>query len=223
MFTLRHAVTAATLVVLAQPAAAQTREPRVTVSAVAQQEVVDVDGGSGAFTAAGAGLSVRLVRFISVFGELTGAGGELNDAYEGIFVSIAPPGASREEIERLGVVLQRARTWRPGLGGAFGVAFHSPRSQPLGVELQVGLAGRSLELTDTKRLVRLPEGWDPSRSTGEGTEVSTRSRGGIMAGVSVPVRIGSRVTIAPDLRFAFTLADEDYTAWTLGARGSCRF
>lgn len=221
---IRHAIIAASVIGAAAPAAhAQTREPRVTLSGLVQQEIVRVDGGEGTFTAIGAGVDVRLLRFLSLHGELTAGSGDANDAYEGIFFSIAPPNSSREEIERLGVHMQRFRNWTAGLGGAVLASFHTPPSQQVGVILSVGAGFRELELTDELRVTRLPEGWDPSRSTGEGTTVNSRQRGGPIVALAIPVRLGPRFSIAPEGRLQFTIADEDYTVGTIGMRARWSF
>lgn len=224
MQTIRYAViTAAIAAASAEAAHAQTREPRVTLSGLVQQEIVAIDGGEGTFTAIGAGVDLRLLRFLSLHGELTAGSGEANDAYQGPFFSIAPPNSSREEIERLSVHLQRARTWKAGYGGAFLLSFHTPPSQQVGVILSTGLSFREIDLTDVKTVVKLPEGWDPSRSTGEGTERLQRQRGGPVVGIAVPVRIGPRFAIAPEGRLQFSIGDEDYTVGTIGMRASWMF
>lgn len=205
------------------PVLAQTREPRVSIVGLLQHENVAVDGGTGGFTAGGAALVLRVSRYFSVQGELTQGSGEAHHSYEGVFTTIAPPGSHYTEIERLGVVLRRDRTWRAGGGGAFMITAHTPVSQKLGAAFSVGLAGRTLEHIDRRTLVRLPEGWDPSKSTGEGEERYSRGRGGLMASVAVPVRMTSRLTVAPELRFAATIADENYSVVTIGMRAGWSF
>lgn len=219
------ATSIAAALVAATPAIAlaQTREPRISVVGLLQHENVAVDGGTGGFTAGGAALVLRVSRYFSVQGELTQGSGEAHHSYEGVFTTIAPPGSSYTELERLGVVLRRDRTWRAGGGGAFMVTAHTPVSQKLGAAFSVGLAGRTLEHIDRRTLIRLPEGWDPSKSTGEGEERYSRGRGGLMAGVAIPVRLTSHFTIAPELRFAATIADENYSVVTIGMRGGWSF
>ena len=219
------ATSIAAALVAATPAIApaQTREPRLSVVGLVQHENVAVDGGTGGFSAAGAALVFRVSRFFSVQGELTQGSGEAHHSYEGVFTTIAPPGSSYTELERLGVVLRRDRTWRAGSGGAFMVTAHTPVSERIGAAFSVGLAGRTLEHVDRRTLIRLPEGWDFSKSTGEGEERYSRGRGGLMAAVAIPVRLTSHLTVAPEMRFASTIADENYSVVTIGMRGGWSF
>src|SRR5688500_9558146 len=129
-------------------ASAQAREPRITLSALATREHVAIDNGEGTRGGTRAAARRRIARHISVHGELTAGSGEVCDSYEGVFTSIAPHGSPLSEIERLGVVMRRDRTWKAGVGSGFGVAFHTPASQRVGMSLSLGLGGRSLNLTD---------------------------------------------------------------------------
>lgn len=191
---IRHALIAATLIAATGTSAgAQTREPRVTVSGLIQQEVVAIDEGEGAFTAIGGGVDVRLARYFSVHGELTAGSGEVNDSSE-VIINGSP--------------VSRLRTWTPGLGGAALVSFHTPASQQVGVIASAGVAFRDIDLTDmTTDMVVLSSSW----------------RSGLVLGVAVPVRLTERFAIAPDLRWQQGLGDERYRVATIGMRASWRF
>jgi len=223
MFTLRHAIAAAALVALAQPAAAQTRDPRVTVSAIGGREHVEVDGGSGTFSIAGAAVRLRLTRFVSVQGDLTTGSGEAVDSYEGVFTTLGKAGDPIEELERLGVVLRRDRVWTPGTGLAFGVAFHTPSTQRIGLSASVGWSGRELALVDTKTLIRLPPGWPESMSTGAGQVRYSRQRGGPAASLAMPVNVTRRLFVIPEVRWVGTIGDEDFTASSLTIGAGWKF
>jgi hypothetical protein len=201
------------------PAAAQTRDPRLTVSAIAGREHVEVDGGDGTFSIAGAAVRLRLTRFISVQGDLTAGSGEAADSYEGVFTTLGKQGDSIEELERLGVVLRRNRVWTPGTGLAVGVAVHTPSTQRVGLSASVGVSGRELALVDTHTLVRLPPGWPESMSTGAGQVRYSRKRGGPYASLAMPVNVTRQFFVLPEVRWVHTVADEDFTAssFTIGA------
>ncbi len=204
-------------------AAAQTSQPRVTLSAIAGQEQVAIDGGQGSFAVGGASIRLRVLSFMSLHGEVTTATGEVVDSYQGVFTSIAGPGASREEIERLGVVLRRDRVWTPGTGLGFGVVFHTPAAHRAGVSVSLGLAGREIALDDLKTLISLPEGWPQSRSTGAGGERYPSSRGGPFLSLAVPINVTNRLVVSPEIRWLGTVGDEDYTVTTLSVQAGWRF
>lgn len=194
MSAIRHALIAAIIIAASGiSAGAQTREPRVTVSGLIQQEVVAIDEGEGSFTAIGGGVDLRLARYLSVHGELTAGSGEANDSSE-VLVNGAP--------------VSRLRTWTPGIGGAAFVALHTPASQQVGVIASAGVAFREIDLADMRTdMVVLTSSW----------------RSGLVLGVAVPVRLTDRFAIAPDLRWQQGLGDERYRVGTIGMRASWTF
>lgn len=215
--TLLAALPASTL------AQAPARDPRITLTAVAGRESVSIDGGSGGFTIGGAAVRVRILRVLSLDAEVTAGSGEVTDSYEGVFTSIAPPGSTIAEIERLGVVLRRDRVWTPGTGYAFGLALHTPSAARVGLSATIGLAGRDINEVDTKTLIRLPEGWPDGRSTGAGGMTYSRARGGPFVTVAAPINVTSRLVVVPEIRILRTLADETFTATSYRIHAGWRF
>lgn len=223
---IRRAILAATLVaILPMPALAQApaRDPRLTVTAIAGREHVSIDGGGGGFTVGGAAVRLRILQFLSLDAEVTTGNGEATDSYEGVFSSIAGPGASFEEFERLGAVLRRDRTWTPGTGFGFGVAFDTPSTYRTGLSATIGLAGREIKEVDTHTLLRLPEEWPEGKSTGAGTVTSSRSQGGPFLTLAVPVNVTTQFVVVPEVRWLRTLADEDFTATSYRIQAGWRF
>jgi hypothetical protein len=208
---------------LSGPALALAQEPRFTIGAITTREAMEIDGGKGSFMASGPSLRVRVGRYFSLDTDLTKAFGQVSDSYQGVFFSIAPAGATREEIERLGVVLRRDRTWTPGTGAALSLVVHTPPSQRVGLAASLGIAGRAMKLDDLKTLVSVPEGWDAARSTGAGGIVTSRTHGGWQVGLAAPINLSRRVTIIPEARWTGAIADEDYASSTLGLRAGWRF
>lgn len=221
----RALLSAALLAALPASTLAQSpaRDPRITLTAVAGGENVSIDAGGGTFTIGGAAVRLRILRFLSFEAEVTTGTGEATDSYEGVFTSIAPPGSTIAEIERLGVVLRRDRVWTPGTGYAFGLAFHTPSSYRAGLSAAIGLAGREITEVDTKTLIRLPEEWPATLSVGDGTSTSSRARGGPFVTVAVPVNVTSRLLVVPEIRILRTLADEDFTSTSYRIQAGWRF
>jgi opacity protein-like surface antigen len=183
-------VAALALSLMPVAAAAQSRDPRVTAMAIAGAERTAIDNGGGTFAIGGAGLRLRLFRHVSLEGELTGGTGEATDSY--------PAGSGT-----------RDRVWTPGIGTAFGLAFHTATSQRVGVNLTMGLAGRTIHEVDA--------------FPGESLSRSTRSRGGPFIACSLPLRVTDRIVLAPEIRMLRTLADEDFSATTVGIRAGWMF
>ena len=196
--------------------AAQTRPPRVTVSVLTTREHVTVDNGEGTLAGTGASVSLRVARFVSVEGEVTKGNGEAFDSYTGVFQTLAAPSASIEEKERLGLVMRRDRMWKAKTGVGLGVSLHTPLEHRVAGRLTLGLGMRTLELFDTLTVISLPEGWPESRSTGAGTQVLSRDRGGPSIAVGMPIRITRSLRIEPELRLMSTVGDDNYAVRAFG-------
>jgi len=70
----------------------------------------------------GLGVAVRVTKHTGLAFDVTGSQSELAErTYEGPTISFAPPGSTREEIERLAIWYRRRLTYRPqmGISGAF--------------------------------------------------------------------------------------------------------
>ena len=209
--TLAIALAAALTVVSPAVLSAQTRAPRVTVSVLTTREHVTVDNGEGTMAGTGASVSLRVARFLSFEAEVTKGNGEAFDSYSGVFETLAPPSASIEEKERLGLVMRRDRMWKAGPGTQIGISLHTPLEHRVAGRLTVGLGMRRLEHFDTLTVLSLPPGWPDTRSTGAGTTTYSRDRGGPVAAFSLPIRITRSLRIEPEVRLLATLADENYT------------
>jgi hypothetical protein len=219
------AITLAAGLTVVSPAvlSAQTRASRVTVSVLTTREHVTVDNGEGTTAGAGAIVSLRMARFVSLQGEITAGSGEAFDSYSGVFQTLAAPSASVEEKERLGLELRRDRMWKSGVGGGLGVAFHTPLDRRVAGRLSMGVGMRRLEHHDTFTVIRIPAEWPESRSTGAGTTVSSRDRGGPWAGLGMPIRITQHLIIEPEVKVLITPADENYSVMSFGIRTGWAF
>lgn len=218
------AAAASLSILCSQPAAAQTRDPRLTVSAIAGREHVDVAGAKGTLSIAGAAVRLRVARFISVQGDITAGSGEAVRSYEGVFETLGTQGDSIEELERLGVVLRRDMVWTGGTGLGFGVAFHTPSTQRVGASATLGVSQRGLTLVDTKTLVRLPPGWPESRSTGAGQfRYPEDNIGGPFLSLAMPVNVTRQLLVTPEVRWMREIGDRGFTASSLTIGAGWKF
>ena len=216
--TFATALAAGLTVVSPAVLAAQTRPPRVTVSVLSTREHVTVDNGEGTMAGTGVAVSLRVARFVSLDGEVTKGNGEAFDSYTGVFQTLAAPGSSIQEMERLGLVMQRDRMWTAKTGLALGISLHSPLEHRVAGRLTLGLGMRRLEHFDSLTVVSLPEGWPESRSTGAGTQIYSRDRGGPSIAIGMPIRITRSLRIEPELRLMSTVGDENYVVRSFGIK-----
>lgn len=102
-------------------ATAQVAEPRVTVSAATTREHVSIENGEGTIAGTGASVSLRVLRFVSLEGEVTAGSGEVID-------------------------VNRVAKARTGVG--IGVSFHSPLDRRVAGRASIGLGTRRYEHHD---------------------------------------------------------------------------
>ena len=209
----------AVLSVLAlEPARAAAQPPRISVSAVFGVHNEDADHVTGSSPAAGLGVGIRLASSWHLEVEVsrpTGTGNFVRRS-EAIGVSFAPPGSSRDEIERLGVLerFTREREVKANLfvGAVYQPLVH-PRVQP---RIIMGVFNRSVRDRFTTEILRLPEGVDPVRlqSVRPIDERHSRNIGGPSFGIGVAVAITRRLSVAPEFRYDYgSIGDEINNAW----------
>ncbi len=103
----------AMLMTLCAGEALAQQAPRLEAGAIVRVDRVQVEGGlTGSMPAAGVGISLRLLKSLSIEAEMTRAEGPLERNYSGWFQSWAPQGSTREEIERLAPTARRGRSSR---------------------------------------------------------------------------------------------------------------
>jgi len=187
---------------VASPAQAQTPLPRAVFGPVVRYESVRLEGSVHHGTAVyGLGVAVRVTKHTGLAFDVTGSQSDLAErTYEGPTISFAPPGSTREEIERLAIWHRVHLTYRPqmGVSGAFTAGGQlSPR---VGVQFRAGIAMRQYAETDSRVVTKIPEGVDPSRvgSLASGA-AGTRLRGGLQFGLTVPVALTPRFEVRPEI------------------------
>ncbi len=127
-------------------------------------------------------------------------------------LSFAPPGSSREEIERLGVWTRfhNERNVSASLAGV--VVFHRPIARYSRVHLGL-VAGLNAQRATDRRdytTVRIGTGVNPNAATlAPRSETYTRTIGGFTVGVNLSFALNSHVFIVPDVRYHYgSIGDE---------------
>ena len=172
----------------------------------------DVDGRSGAGGIVG---GVRLSRFVDAEVEIVLPAQSIRRSYSGISVSFAPPGATRAEIERLGVVTRfdSTRDVRANVSGV--VIFHPPLTSRVTPGLIVGVSNQFARVRRDYTPISIPPGVDPSHpSVIARTESSTRNFGGLTVGGNISIALTPRLSLVPDVRYDYgSIGDEINNAW----------
>jgi hypothetical protein len=210
------------LLASAAPAAAQTPD-RIEVSAVVRSDRVSFEGGEHArLPTTGISAAYRIWRHVGVEGEVTMAGGESTRSYEGDFITYAGEGATREEILDRAVIARRTTVNDPGLGVSGGITVHTSSAGRVNAAFHAGLSFRQYQYAQTTTVVRVPEGvrFEEAASAFVDSR-GRRGRGGLLFGLTVPVRITSRLEVAPELRLVWggpARVGNNYDEVSTGAR-----
>ena len=209
------------------PASAQVSE-RLEVAAIVRTDRVSFEANQhAALPVAGASVSYRFWRDMRIEAEVTAASGESRRSYEGDFVSYASPGASREEIQRMSIVARRTMINRPGLGMATAVAVETRQSGRVNLGLRAGLSFRRYSYLDDITILQVPEGVTIEKAEATLPDGSgQRGRGGILLGLSVPIRVVGSLHVTPEVRWVWggpARVGNNYDEATFGARIGWKF
>jgi hypothetical protein len=185
--------------------------PRGHVTAILGAYRVDSDHVLGTAPGIGVAGGVRLTSRFHAEIELVRPAGTFFREYTGTSVSFAGPGASRAEIERLGVVTTFSYERRILHTVSGGIVFHARargRWTPL---FYAGVANQHVVNVSRRVPVRLPEGVDPvklARVVPE-EERHVRNLGALTGGVGVSLALTRRLSVMPDLRIDYgSIGDE---------------
>jgi hypothetical protein len=206
---------------------AQAQTTRFQVGPVARIANIGFENSaSGNATVTGLAARVMLTSRVGIDGDLTTTSSRITRSYEGTFISYAQAGASREEIERMGVVARRDLHYVPGLGGSLAL---TGRTKVDGVTLvfRIGGAARRYVETSDITILRVPEGIDP-RLPEQTIRDERREtiRSGILFGVDAPMRVTRHIHVAPEFRAVLGGTPDgsrSYHEVSLGARVSLAF
>jgi hypothetical protein len=230
MTALPGRLTASTLVLLAlwpSAAAAQTSGARGMIGLTLQSYGIDADHADGVLPAVGVGAILTVNPLLDFEAEWLRPNGAARRQYTGISFSLAEFGASREEIERQGV-LTRTTQEREVTGVlSFGAAFH-PRPSASRFEPRFFVGGATHFARD--RTLRDPLQW-PATVTLERVlqmqppvEQHRRALGSVTLGAGVAIALGRTLVLLPEVRYDYgSIGDEINNAWRAGTRMLWRF
>jgi hypothetical protein len=182
----------------------------------------DVEGRSAAGGIVG---GLALSRYVDAEFEVVFPADTFTRSYTGISVSFAPPGASRAEIERLGVVTRfdKERDVTASLSAV--VIIHPPPGKRLTPGVIVGVTNQRTSNRASYTPVSIPEGVDPGHPAVVGrTEVSTRNIGGPTFGANLAIALSPHLFIVPDVRYDYgSIGDEINNTLRTSVRMHWRF
>lgn len=214
------------LVVCTGDAFAQ-QAPRFEFGPIVRVDRVRVEGDLvSSMPTMGVGMSVRVLKSLSVEAEMTRAEGPFERDYSGWFRSWAPQGASREEIERLAPTARRDLRYVPGWGGGGALVWRGAVSPRVDLGFKLGLAGRRYVETSIFTILTIPAELDEAEVRAAFIdERRDTSRGGVWFGVDAPVRVTSRLRVVPEARYILgpRQVGNAHREWSLGLRGVVGF
>ncbi|MGE3274541.1 MAG: hypothetical protein AB7O67_05480 [Vicinamibacterales bacterium] len=179
-----------------QPAAVVWPEwqgERFSVGPVVRVDRVTVEGRTAAAPVAGLVFASRLRGPVGVEVELTEAGGFVERTGVTLYYAYRDGTA-------IPVPVRATTRWTPGLGGAAALTFRTPPGWRVGIAGRIGAGARRYTASRSFEAIELPAGVDATRF-GSGQEIyDAHMRGGLFAGVEVPIRVTERLYLAPDFR-----------------------
>jgi hypothetical protein len=234
---MREHVLGVVLIVTAVPALATPQTTtKFDVGPVVRAEQIGVEGVTQVMAVFGVAASARLSRIWGLEGEIAQSDGrEFSHSREGISESFAPAGATWAEVERLGVLARWRYGYRPGLGGTVAVTARGTLNRHTDLLFRLGLATRSYTQSYEYSVLSIPDGIDPRRLAGHSFGNGERSgnpyvektqRGGLLMGAEVPIRIGTRLSVAPEVRYVYggsARFDDKHQEVGLGVRAGWAF
>ena len=206
------------------PASAQTRL-RLYAGASVGSVSVSADEVDGRSIAGGIFGGLSLSKYVDAEVELVLPADSFTRSYTGMSVSFAPPGSSRAEIERLGVITRfdKEREVTSNLSAV--VIIHPPADRRWTPGFIVGVTNQRVRDQTTYTPVSIPEGVDPQHPSVIGrTESSSRNIGGPTLGANLAIAITPHFSIVPDVRYDYgSIGDEINNALRTSVRMQWRF
>ncbi len=217
---------AAIVVLVLVPASAMAQPQRGFIGPVVQWYTVRSDHVNGTLPEAGVGGALSVNRFLDFEAEVAKPAGTLRDQYSGISVSFAGQGASREEIERLGVLTQFTNERVVSSVVSFGVTFH-PRRSTARVQPRLFTGVTTHFVRDRTRRDFLS--WPPTVTIDELRRMqpeseSRRAIGSLTLGGGAAIDLTRTLVVIPELRYDYgSIGDELNDALRAGVRLVWRF
>jgi hypothetical protein len=186
---------------------------------------VNADEVEGRSAAAGVLVGTALSRFVDFEFEAQFPTDAFTRSTTGVLVSFAPPGSSREEIERQGAVIRidRARDVMTSLSAV--VVIHPAGDARIKPGLIAGVSNQHVRDRRVYTPVSIPPGVDPMNpAVVQRGESATRNLGGPTIGGNVSIAVNRHLHIVPDFRFDYgSIGDEINDAWRASVRTLWRF
>lgn len=186
---------------------------------------VDADEVDGRSPAPGFVLGLAVSRLVDVEFEALFPTSSFNRTTVAIGTSFAGPGASREEIERLGVLTEFDRRREVVANLSVVAVIHPAATGRVVPGLVAGVTNQRAKISTRYTPLRIPEGVDPQHPSIVAQEQRhTRNIGGPTIGGQVAIRVTTHFHVVPDLRYDYgSIGDEINNALRLSVRGIWRF
>jgi hypothetical protein len=208
----------------AGPAASQSIGD-VSIAAGIGTMSMDADFVDGSQLLFSVSASLPLTSFLDLEGEFARSC-RFTRRYEGPSTSFAPPGSSRDEIERLAVLTRfdhrRDSRWL----GSIGVTFHPALPRRVEPRLFVGVTGHQVVDQTELQTLRLPPGVSQEQVDRimPTNQPWSRNVGGLTIGGSVRIGLSQHLWVAPDVRYDYgSIGDEINNALRTTMRVGWRF
>jgi hypothetical protein len=186
---------------------------------------VSADHVDGRSVAGGLVGGISLSRYVDAEIELVVPAHPFTRSYEGISVSFAPSGASRAEIERLGVITRfdKEREVTSSLSAV--VIIHPPLGTRFTPGLILGVSNQRVRDQTVYTPISIPEGVDPQQpSVVGGSEESSRNIGGPAIGANLAIALTPHLFVVPDVRYDYgSIGDEINNAFRTSVKVQWRF
>jgi hypothetical protein len=189
---------------------------------------VGVDGGTrgeipgGAVPSASGMLGIHLSDAWSVEIEIERGFRTTGRTQEAVFISFAPPGSPREEIERLGIRGRFERTQKAGPGLAAHVMWRSRQPGRVNIGVFGGVAARAYDSRVLRTTLSVPpEVTLPANHPNLLPLDETRrlTGAGPTGGIVIFINAAPMLTIAPEFRYTHGLiTDDPYRVFRTGVR-----
>jgi hypothetical protein len=198
---------------------------RPYVGASAGSLSVSADEVDGRTAAPGLLAGIAVSRFMDVEIDAQFPTGTITRSYSGISTSFAPPGSSRDEIERLGVVTRFDKQRHISANLSVVAILHPSGNARLTPGLVAGVANQRVRDRTVYTPVSIPPGVDPAHPSVSGREErSTRNIGGPTIGGNLAIRLTPHLFVVPDVRYDYgSIGDEINNALRTSVRVYWRF
>jgi hypothetical protein len=215
----------AAFAIVACPGSASAQALRPYVGGAFGSFSVSADGVDGRSPASGLVAGVSLTDWADVEFEGMVPADPFVRSRTGALLSFAPPGASRDEIERFAVVSQIDHQREVTSNISVVAIFHAPLRYRVRPGALVGFTNQHATTVTTIVPISIPEGVNPLHpSVVSREERATRNFGAITFGGNVAVALSRHLEVVPDLRYDYgSIGDEINNAFRMSVRLLWRF